>query len=288
MHVRGRHHAGLPVKRPFAAAFAGAVAVGCSVNEVNFEHVTYPLEEASEIRTCSGAFAKVDVDELDACADEKGTKGHCYDEKKVPFPFVKASCAAGKVCVADKVLRSAGKPLKACKAFGQTDPGACASRLIGGKMGGIQANADALGRHGCAEDEACAPCVDPTAGGADSGLCGDVGVYEDDCKGGTAEASETCCHSAGVCMARDGVPPDQRDNMSPDTCSGEGQVCAPAAMANGKPQKCSALGLSGVCLDVCFAKMLQGAQQVLRGGCRPTEVCLPCLIGSGQGMPGCD
>jgi hypothetical protein len=34
--------------------------------------------------------------------------------------------------------------------------------------------------------------------------------------------------------------------------------------------------------------MLKGVQRPARGECAPTEICLPCVIGKSQGMPGCD
>ena len=83
-----------------------------------------------------------------------------------------------------------------------------------------------------------------------------------------------------------GVPEDKREDLSRDTCMA-GKLCAPAAMVSGNPDHCKVLGVPGVCLDVCFARMLSPAVSVVKGQCRPTEVCMPCLIGKGQGMPGC-
>lgn len=83
------------------------------------------------------------------------------------------------------------------------------------------------------------------------------------------------------------MPEDSREDMLPDICK-SGKVCAPASLVDGNPEHCTAALLSGVCIDLCFAKMLGPSAPILRGDCGPTSVCLPCVIGKGQGLPGCD
>ena len=87
-------------------------------------------------------------------------------------------------------------------------------------------------------------------------------------------------------MNESGVPEENRGDLTRDTCTA-GKVCAPISLVSGEPDHCELYGVPGVCIDVCFARMLTPAVKVARGQCRPTEVCLPCVIGSGQNMPGC-
>ena len=180
------------------------------------------------------------------------------------------------------ILAAGGGKLRACTFFIGGKPGVCMSTLVDD----IAKHASELQQDSCKSDERCAPCVNPLDG-KDTGLCGGVGVYEGDCTAGASEAPARCCHGAGVCMTPDGIPEDSRGDMKADSCVG-GRLCAPASLVGGAPVKCDALGLSGVCLDVCFAAELRGTAPVTRSSCGPTEVCLPCAIGGPRGMPGCN
>lgn len=265
--------------RPLAFAVVAFTLVACRIGETNHETIENAVQEVSATKTCSGAFAKPDLATLEPCGDGKG---HCYDEKKTALVGLPACADAGKVCVPDKVLTAGGTKLKSCKFFIGDKPGACLSTLVGE----ISANANMLKQDACDEDERCTPCTDPRDG-TDTHTCDDNGVYENDCQGGKGSKLPLCCHGQGLCMTEEGVPEDQRDSLSRDTCK-SGRVCAPASLVTNKPETCSALGLSGVCIDLCFAKMLGPSAPVMRGGCGATSVCLPCVIGSGQGMPGCE
>ncbi|MDB4945378.1 MAG: Tryptophan synthase alpha chain [Labilithrix sp.] len=260
---------------------SAAVALGlaaCRIGETSHETVESPLQKVSAVKTCAGAFAKPDLAKLTACGDGKG---HCYPGAKTSLTGLPA-CDDGTSCVPDEVLRAGGGKLKACTFFLGNKPGACLSTMVPD----IKDHINELKQDVCDEDERCTPCVNPLDG-TDTGTCKANGVYENDCTGGTAARLPTCCHGQGLCMVQDSLEDDQKENLSRDICKDE-RLCVPAAMVNGEPQSCNALGLSGVCLDVCFAKMLGPSAPVMRGGCGATSVCLPCVIGSGQGMPGCD
>jgi hypothetical protein len=149
----------------------------------------------------------------------------------------------------------------------------------------VAAHKDQLQQDACEPDERCVPCVDPT-NGQNTRVCEEVGVYERACAGGSESAPRQCCHGAGECLNPEAIPGDSQGDMERDMCP-SGKLCAPASLVNGQPVKCSAFGLSGVCLDICFAKMLGGAHMALGGDCQATEVCLPCVIGASNGMPGC-
>lgn len=259
----------------------GAVALttaACTIGEATYETVENPVRTVSEVKTCTGAFAKPDVSTLKACGNGKG---HCYDGAKTAISNLPACEGGSDSCIPDKVLQADGTKLKSCTFFVGQKPGVCMSTMIKD----IDAHKNELQKDVCDDDERCAPCVDPRDG-SDTHVCDPIGVYETACKGGPGSQLPTCCHHQGVCISPDAVPADQRDSMTRDVCH-DAKVCAPASLVDGKPKPCNVLGDPGVCLDVCFAKMLGPAQRVFRDKCGPTEVCLPCLIGSGQGVPGC-
>ncbi|MCW5838079.1 MAG: hypothetical protein KIS78_37155, partial [Labilithrix sp.] len=265
-----------------ASAFtlAAALVVACSIGESTTETVTLPVRARRETRTCESPFARPDPSTLERCGDGKG---RCFDGARTPIPAKDLPpCAGGDVCVPDALLEAGGGTLKSCTFFLGSKPGACMSLLVKD----IAANKDVLQQDVCADDERCAPCVDPT-NGQDTRLCGAIGVHEEACVGGEGARAAACCHGFGVCMNADAAPEGSRGDLSRDTCADD-QLCAPAAMVEGAPVKCDVLGFDGVCLDTCFATMLRPTTPVMRGGCGPTEVCLPCAVGKGQGMPGCD
>ena len=283
MQPRGElERAGLQVTtraaRLIALAACALAAAACSVGETSYETVESPIRKVSTIKTCSGAFAKPDLSTLTACGDGHG---HCYAGSKTLLPELPSCTGSGDTCIPDKVLEANGGKLKACT-FLNKKPGACMSLLV--KQ--IAEHEDQLGKDVCDDDERCTPCISPIDG-TNTKLCDAIGVYQDECKGGAGAKQASCCHGQGVCMSRDGVPEDSRDDMLQDTCGRE-KVCAPAAMVDGTPESCSVLGASGVCIDLCFAKMLGPAAGVMRAGCNATSVCLPCVIGKTRGMPGCD
>jgi hypothetical protein len=254
------------------------MAVACTVGETTYETVVQPVRAVSAVKTCSGAFAKPDVSTLTVCG---GGKGHCYDGAKTAITGLPDCPGGSDACIPDKVLASNGGKLKTCKFFVEDKPGVCMSTLLKD----IALHQNELQRDVCDEDERCAPCIDPRNGN-DTHICDPIGVYENKCKGGPGQQEQTCCHGEGVCINQDAAPADQRDSMVHDSCALP-KVCAPAAMVDGNPTHCNVYGASGVCIDLCFSKMLMGAQKLLRAGCGPTAVCLPCFIGSGQGVPGC-
>ena len=252
----------------------------CRIGETSYETITNPLIAATVTKTCTGAFENPDLGTLTACGDGQG---HCYDGKKTALVGLPAcSGGSGDTCVPDKVLTANGGMLKACTFFIGDKPGACLSTLVAD----IAAHKDQLKRDVCDENERCSPCVDPRDG-SNTHLCEPGGVYATPCTGGSGVTPQSCCHRQGVCLEPDAVPEDQRSDMSQETCR-SGKLCAPAALVNGNPETCSVLGADGVCIDLCFAAMLGPAKVVIRSGCNAASVCLPCAIGKGYGMPGCD
>ena len=267
-----------PIVRVGIVALALA-ALACSIGETSYESVTTPLRvKKPSAKTCDSPFLLPDTSTLEACGDGKG---HCYDGSKTAMAGLPA-CKGEEVCIPDAILTSNGAKLKTCAFFIDQKPGVCLSVMVPD----VGAHADQLQKDVCKDDERCVPCIDPT-NGKDTHICDPQGVHEKACVGGANDPTpKSCCHGAGTCLNEDGVPSDSRDQMHRDTC-GNKQLCAPASMVDGKSTSCSALGLSGVCIDTCFAAMLRPSTPVMRGDCGPTEVCLPCVIGAAEGAPGC-
>lgn len=269
-----------------AAAVALSVAsVACHVGEVTDITETYEAETSQATIVCKSPFVKPDLSTLKACGSDAIGHGHCYDKTKGEFDptqLTAPGCAANELCVPDKVLESNGTPLKSCKSIGGS-PGACTSLL----QQELNANKGFVPQDVCDADERCGPCIDPRTN-KDSGACLPQGAHQDACTGGAGDKIELCCHGVGTCVGKSAVPADDVSSLGQDTCSKDTLLCAPSSLVNGEaPKKCDVLGLSGVCLDVCFNSMLGGLKAV-RGSCNPEEVCIPCAVGKGQGLPGCE
>ena len=236
--------------------------------------------------TCDSPTVAPDLGALTACGDGRG---HCYDRTRVPAVGTLPSegCAGGEVCVPDSILEAHGGSLRACTSI--IGAGACVSTLVAE----IAENAGALGRAECEADEVCAPCTDPTNGDAPTPFClpEGIGVHEEACvtTSGSSSAPQKCCLSqsakpVGVCISPNGIPEAQRDSVRQDLCK-EGLACVPEALTRGEFTRCSA-GYSGVCVDECFVG-LTSSSLLLEGSCDDGQVCVPCLFGKGQGLPGC-
>jgi hypothetical protein len=263
-----------------AATLLSLVMLACSIGETTYATVKLPFRAKRETRKCEPPFAKPDLSTLKPCGEGKG---HCFNAAKVPLPASQLqACDGGEVCIPDPILKAGGTKLKACTFFMQNKPGACVSTLLKD----MKANEKVLQPDVCDEGERCAPCINPMDG-VDTHVCDETGAYEKDCVGGTDDSNaEICCHGMGLCSKLDAIPEDNRSNMERNVCP-ENKVCAPAALIEGAPVKCDVMGMSGVCLDRCFASMLASVGQHMRGGCGPTELCLPCALG-GKMMPGCE
>lgn len=266
-----------------AAASALPTLAGCEIDYAHFEVQTYPAPlKTGGTKACSGAFATPDLSTLKPCFDGKG---HCYDKTKVASTDGLEVCDDATVCVPNSVLAAGGKRLKGCTSQIAGKPGVCVEVAIPE----VKKNEAAIIQDICGEGEKCLPCVDPITDRANPFCDEKVGVHQDACtdtgEGGTART--TCCHLAGVCVSKDAVPGDQADQLEAQGCP-ENKICAPTDQVDNAPTKCDLPGGHGVCMDKCFASMLEGVSRMLRSSCRATEVCIPCLVGKGQGMRGCD
>src|SRR5262249_49226934 len=209
---------------------------------------------------------------------------HCYDKKKVPVPETFFTpCEGDEVCVPDKILLMNGKRLKACTFFIDNKPGGCLSTVI--KL--VDDNKDVMKQDVCDPDERCVPCTNPVDNSPTGACVENEGVHVEDClEGDAAKEPGPCCHGAGQCMPRENAPKEMRDHLEQEMCKG-GQVCVPAGSGTTKPKSCEVLTFSGICTDLCFAKVFQATTQVTRSSCGPTEMCMPCALAPGP-VPGCN
>jgi hypothetical protein len=265
-----------------AASVVLVSIVGCSIGETRYETMTLPIREIKEAVACKSPFVTPNLAELPVCGDGKG---HCFPGERTPLgPDALPPCPGGGHCVPDNYLKAGGTKAKSCTFFMGQKPGACMSTIVKD----IGANQNQLKQDVCEPHERCAPCIHPIKG-VDTHVCDPIGVHEKPCERGAGDEgkAESCCHGMGVCMKEEDAPEESRDDMKRDACP-EKKLCTPSAMVDNKPVKCDVLGVDGVCLDICFAAMLRGTTAVTRAGCGPTELCLPCVLGKGRGMPGCD
>jgi hypothetical protein len=249
--------------------------------------------------TCSTTdFVKPDLASLTACGDGKG---HCFAKDKVSLASMLTACPnAAEVCVPDEILQAGGQPLKTCSSI--IGAGGCVTATLIPEI--VKQAGGALKPDVCSATQLCVPCTDPTHGNAPTPFCQPIGVHQNACSadaaggadGGAAALPPTqpCCttngKSNGVCIAETAVPEAQRSQTKQDACT-TGNKCVPAAFVAGKPVTCSGglLG-AGVCMDQCFNDMMKfagGIGILSSAGCGTTEVCVPCGLVSGQGVPGC-
>ncbi len=273
----------------FAALGAALLASACTIGSPEYRSF-YAAPGSDALVTqgvvCDSKTVAPDLGTLQPCG---AGQGHCYAKNKVPIGGVlpEADCAAEEVCVPDKILSANGSKLAACDSL--IGAGACVSTLIPE----IDKTKASLGQKTCDAGEACVPCVDPTHGNAPTPFCLEqgIGVHEEPCaeSNGVQIKAQACCLSkkgkpVGTCIEPSGVPEAQRDHVRQDMCK-PGLSCVPEALTRGEFTKCSA-GYSGVCVDECFVGMTNSAM-LLKAGCDDGEVCVPCLFGKGQGLPGC-
>jgi hypothetical protein len=249
--------------------------------------------------TCSSTdFYKPELSTLTACGDGKG---HCFAKDKVELAPQLTACAnAAEVCVPDEILQAGGTTLKTCTTI--VGPGGCVAGSLFPEI--VKQSQGALKPDVCTPQQLCVPCNDPTHNNAPTPFCQPIGVHKNTCAGGAAGGaadggaaaapSQGCCttngKSNGVCIVETAVPQAQRSQTKQDACT-TGNKCVPAAFVAGMPVTCSAglLG-AGVCMDQCFNDMMKfagGIGILSSAGCGTTEVCVPCGLVSGQGVPGC-
>jgi hypothetical protein len=216
----------------------------------------------------------IDPADLASCESATCQGAHC-----LPRDFVNpeqsaelADCNADEECVPDLLIRTVGQFLLAsCRSLGGAE-GRCLSTCIPR----VAEQLDVLPVDVCAEGERCAPCFDPITG-EETGSCSqscDTGPSED------PVVFPDCCGELGVCVPDSLVPDDQLGLLGSDSCTEQGALCAPRAMASDRsfvPATCSSLlDAEGRCLPGCLPDVAAQAQLLPMGGCAAGELCAPC------------
>lgn len=274
---------------------------------------TTPSSTDGEVCTEDGApvgLTPEDPAKFPKCACAAGGAARCVPKDKVPSTSQKAldTCTQGGpgVCVPDTLVKSGGASPKTCKSpFGE---GRCMSLCVPE----VAKNAALLNRGEgdiCADDERCAPCLNPLKNNEPTGVC-ELGKPVatkkcDDAQGGTSSGQSTSSSSGGGtstiacpytgppivdvntfaacgtgmrCVPTTLVPPDVAKML--DTCATG--LCAPeksiAAGGNYVPKTCSAIaGAEGRCLNAAIPTIKAQAAQLTKDTCDTGELCAPCF-----------
>ncbi len=242
-----------------------------------------------------------------ACA-AKGGAARCIPKDKVPASVAGqldtcTSDSRGGVCVPDALVKTGGAAPPTCKSpFGE---GRCMSVCVPQ----VAQNADLLGRgegDSCAEDERCAPCLNPLKNNEPTGVCeigkappaqcANAGAGGGDAKPASAPPPTLACPYTG--------PPVVDVTKFPATECGDGMRCVPGSLvpasaaamlkacstglcapeksiaAGGQylPATCKALaGAEGRCLNKNIPQVDAQKAQLSQDTCDASELCTPCF-----------
>lgn len=256
----------------------------------------------------SAALTPEDPNKFPKCAcAAKGGAARCVPKDKVPGAVASQleTCDDGGpgVCVPDPLVKSGGAAPPTCKSpFGE---GRCMSVCVPQ----IAQNADLLNRGEgdvCAQDERCAPCLNPLKNNEPTGVC-EIGKQAapkcEEQKGGDAPAP-----SGGDAKPTNvACPYTGPDIVDPKTFEaldcGDGMRCVPSTLvpagaaamlktcakglcapeksirAGGQyvPATCKALaGAEGRCLNANIPMIGAQKAQLSRDTCDAAELCAPC------------
>ncbi|MBS2013816.1 MAG: hypothetical protein JST00_13080 [Deltaproteobacteria bacterium] len=302
------------------AAVASMLLAACSMADIEGTPLAgnakggnaSPSSTDGEICTDDGApvtMAPEDPAKFPKCACATGGTARCIPKDKVPPSSAKAldTCTNGGagVCVPDPLVKSGGASPKTCKSpFGE---GRCMSLCVPE----VAKNAQLLNRGEgdvCAEDERCAPCLNPLKNNEPTGVC-EIGkpVATKKCDdGGQGSSSGATSSSGGTpnvacpyvgpplvdvntfaacgggpgmrCVPTTLVPADVAKMLEPCPTG----LCAPeksiAAGGNYLPKTCSAVGgAEGRCINASIPNIKQQASQLSKDTCDTGELCAPCF-----------
>lgn len=258
---------------------------------------------------CVASIQGEDPNQFPKCTGPKGGAGRCVPKEKLGAfadKFVDGGCAGGTVCVAESLVKSGTSvELKKCKpVLGQsTEDGRCFSTLAKDAVANYDLLKNATGDQ-CGADEVCAPCLNPLANNAPTGVCFKPSSGSDctagggnngGTSGGGSPQNVACpyngpplvnvstfpvedCGSGMRCVPANLLPsPDLVKSLK--TCA-QG-VCAPeksiAAAGNYVPKTCTSVaGAEGRCINENVPQVAAQKSMLPRDTCDPNEYCTPC------------
>jgi hypothetical protein len=181
-----------------------------------------------------------------------------------------APCDDTNTCVPELFVETNGNfTLERCSSVNGAE-GRCMSECIPQ----VAEQASLLPQDICDDGWLCAPCYDPLTG-EDTGAC------RQGCDTGPEEEPDVftdCCDGRGSCVPAD-LAGDQADQLGVDTCTGDGELCAPNALANPSyiPPTCPSIGgAEGRCLPDCLPDIQAQADFLSQSTCEAGELCAPC------------
>ena len=297
------------------ASVAALLLAACSVADANGTNIdgVKPSDSTSTAKSdpnaCTPgggvALAPQDPTQFPKCAcAAKGGAARCIPVAKVPANVAgqleKCTEGGAGVCVPDPLVKSGGAAPATCTSpFGE---GRCMSVCVPE----VAKNADLLGRgenNSCAEDERCAPCLNPLKNNEPTGVC-EIGkpqpaACKTDPTGntpaptGSAAPGVSCpytgppivdvtkfpsCGDAARCVPTTLVPASSAAMLKACPTG----LCAPeksiAAGGQYLPKTCKAIaGSEGRCLNVNIPQIDSQKAQLTRDTCDASELCAPCF-----------
>jgi hypothetical protein len=215
---------------------------------------------------------------LPACCPDPGG-AHCLPTETVDPSYRDslAACEGGGLCVPDPWIAGETE-IASCTSLGD-EPGRCLSLC----MPEVQENGGLLPQDVCQPDQRCVPCISPLddmpTGACEIDLACADGVEDD---GETEPPPESdCCGGRGTCVPAEAAG-DDAESLEQDSCSGEGELCAPNEMIDGDYQAAACESLigqiggdpAGACMPDCLAD----TDIFLEDGCGSGYKCVACEL----------
>lgn len=255
---------------------------------------------------CEGPLgAPVDPATLPACCPDHGG-AHCVADIPPELASAASPCDGGGYCVPDVFIETGGVfTPRSCASLGG-EPGVCLSACIPA----VAENLNLLPLDVCAENERCAPCINPidqtVTGACDIAFscdgdppdgsgpeptppCDDPATCEYDlettCAGQPAAdptAFPACpvevCAGGGHCVPTAAVPADQAALLADCDASTK---CVPDALIETaglfSPATCDSVGgAEGRCLSGCLPDVAAQGTMLPQDVCAASERCVPC------------
>ena len=208
-----------------------------------------------------------------------GGGARCLPTSLIPPDFLDqlADCDPDHKCVPDEFIKTGGDFIPTTCTSIAGGEGRCLSECLPE----LQAQVDSLPPDICPEFQRCAPCFDPVT-------AEETGACSLSCDPGPTTRPvllPDCCNGIGTCVPKASIPPEQAEQLPPDSCPMDANdyVCAPDVFVsdpNYMPEPCETEiiiggGEPGVCLPACLITGFQGSL-LGQSTCDDDWKCAPC------------
>ncbi len=281
------------MRKPPSAALLALAFVGCASGSAHDSSLSNPDAgsdpSGSQLQapTCGPPLHPMDPSTLPSCCTDGAA--HCVPSSLLPgsVSSVLATCEGG-YCVPDPFIRVGGlAPPPVCASL--NGPGRCLSVCVP-----LVAKYQALlPQDVCADDERCAPCVNPLDN-SDTGAC-EIGECSPDGGSSSGPPPPAACPHVGPpvidpttlpacgtngdahCVQAALVPP----SLAPQLATCAGGSCVPdtfiASGGNFIPATCVSVdNAEGRCLSLSLPAVTAQSAEVPQSTCASTERCVPC------------